>query len=112
MNSGVTLLDFIREQQQLKGTKIECRKGDCSACTVLVGELKDNKVNYQSITSCISPLGNTNGKHIVTVEGINSLDIMKITGHKSFFSLMNYIRCENLEIVLKLSEHEFFNQKL
>ncbi|CAM1357324.1 FAD binding domain-containing protein [Tenacibaculum ascidiaceicola] len=70
-NAGITLLDFIREHQQLKGTKIGCREGDCGACTVLIGELKDNKLSYQSITSCISPLGNANGKHIVTVEGIN-----------------------------------------
>ena len=70
-NAGVTLLDFIREYQQLKGTKIGCREGDCGACTVLVGTSNRDSVSYQTITSCISPLGNANGKHIVTVEGIN-----------------------------------------
>lgn len=70
-NAGITLLDFIREQQQLKGTKIGCREGDCGACAVLVGTLIGDEVSYQSITSCISPLGNVNGKHIVTIEGIN-----------------------------------------
>ncbi|WP_457618228.1 FAD binding domain-containing protein [Lutibacter sp.] len=70
-NSGMTLVDFIREYQQLKGTKIGCREGDCGACTVLVGTLDNSKITYKSITSCISPLGNANGKHIVTVEGIN-----------------------------------------
>ena len=70
-NAGITLLDFIREQQQLKGTKIGCREGDCGACTILVGELKGNTIEYQSITSCISPLGNAHGKHIVSIEGIN-----------------------------------------
>ncbi len=71
-HNGITLLDFIRENQQLKGTKIGCREGDCGACTVLTGTLQeDNTINYQSITSCISPLGNAQGKHIVTVDGTN-----------------------------------------
>ncbi|WP_275315239.1 FAD binding domain-containing protein [Tenacibaculum bernardetii] len=71
VNSGITLLDFIRDHQQLKGTKIGCREGDCGACTVLIGTVEGDNVNYKSITSCISPLGNANGKHIVTIEGIN-----------------------------------------
>ncbi|WP_400076542.1 FAD binding domain-containing protein [Winogradskyella sp. R77965] len=70
-HSGMTLLDFVRYEQRLTGTKIGCREGDCAACTVLVGELKNNRLEYQSITSCISPLGNAHGKHIVTVEGTN-----------------------------------------
>ncbi len=70
-NAGMTLLDFIRENKQLKGTKVGCREGDCGACTVLVGTLINNQISYQSITSCISPLGNANGKHIVTIEGVN-----------------------------------------
>ncbi len=69
--SGVILLDFIRENKQLKGTKIGCREGDCGACTVLVGTLEKDKISYQSITSCISPLGNAQGKHILTIEGVN-----------------------------------------
>jgi xanthine dehydrogenase small subunit len=71
-NAGMTLLDFIREKRDLKGTKIGCREGDCGACTVLVGTLIENKsIEYQSITCCISPLGNAHGKHIVTIEGTN-----------------------------------------
>ncbi|MEM5563872.1 FAD binding domain-containing protein [Psychroserpens sp. AS72] len=73
-HSGTTLLDFVRYQQRLTGTKIGCREGDCGACTVLVGTLLNNTINYQSITSCISPLGNAHGKHIVTVEGTNLKD--------------------------------------
>jgi len=71
VNSGLTLLDFIRDYEGLKGSKIGCREGDCGACTVLVGTLANGKVTYQNITSCISPIGNANGKHIVTIEGIN-----------------------------------------
>ena len=70
-HSGMTLLDFVRYEQRLTGTKIGCREGDCGACTVLVGTLINDSIEYQSITSCISPLGNAHGKHIVTVEGTN-----------------------------------------
>jgi xanthine dehydrogenase small subunit len=68
---GMVLLDFIRYHQHLMGTKIGCREGDCGACTVLVGEIKDNKLQYFSATCCLMPLGNAHGKHIVTIEGIN-----------------------------------------
>lgn len=70
--SGMTLLDFVRYEQRLTGTKIGCREGDCGACTILVGTFRDDLIiEYQSITSCISPLGNAHGKHIVTIEGTN-----------------------------------------
>ena len=72
--SGMTVLDFVRYRQNLKGTKIGCREGDCGACTILVGELVDEKVRYRSMTSCLMPLANAAGKHIVTIEGINPED--------------------------------------
>lgn len=65
------LLDFIRYNKNLTGTKIGCREGDCGACTVLIGEIIDNELQYKSATSCLTPIGNINGKHIVTIEGIN-----------------------------------------
>jgi xanthine dehydrogenase small subunit len=68
---GATLLDFIRYHQQLTGTKIGCREGDCGACTVLAGELVNDKLQYRAMTSCLMPLGNAQGKHIVTIEGVN-----------------------------------------
>lgn len=68
---GMVMLDFIRYRQQLTGTKIGCREGDCGACTVLVGELHEAGIRYESMTSCLLPIGNAEGKHIVTVEGVN-----------------------------------------
>lgn len=72
---GMLLLDFIRYKEHLKGTKIGCREGDCGACTVLIGEMKDGKLLYTSATSCLMPIGNVQVKHIVTVEGINLSDL-------------------------------------
>lgn len=69
--SGTAMLDFIRKNQALKGSKLVCKEGECGACTVLVGQLQGKKVVYQSMTSCIMPLVNANGKHIVTIEGLN-----------------------------------------
>ncbi len=71
---GMTVLDFVRYEKNLKGTKIGCREGDCGACTILVGELVGDAVKYRTMTSCLMPLANANGKHIVTVEGINKSD--------------------------------------
>jgi xanthine dehydrogenase small subunit len=69
--TGSSLLDFIRYDMDLPGTKTGCREGDCGACTVIEGTLVDGKVIYKSIVSCLTPIGNVHGKHIVTIEGIN-----------------------------------------
>jgi len=76
--SGSTLLDFIRYDEGLTGTKIGCREGDCGACTVLLGSAEDNKVRYRSIVSCLTPLENVRGKHVVTIEGINTFNLSPI----------------------------------
>lgn len=68
---GSPLVDYIRYEVGLPGTKIGCREGDCGACTVLQGRLENGAVTYKSIVSCLTPLGNAHGTHIVTVEGIN-----------------------------------------
>jgi xanthine dehydrogenase small subunit len=68
---GTLVLDYVRYHQQLKGTKIGCREGDCGACTVLIGQLIDGELVYQSATSCLTPLGNVQNRHVVTIEGLN-----------------------------------------
>lgn len=70
-NPEKTLLDFIRYEQHLRGTKIGCREGDCGACTAMIGRLSGDKVQYKAVTSCLTPMANIHGSHIVTIEGIN-----------------------------------------
>lgn len=67
---GVTL-DFLRTELGLTGVKEGCREGDCGACTVLLGEFTDGRLVYKSVVSCLLPLGDCAGKHLVTIEGLN-----------------------------------------
>lgn len=71
INPALTALDFIRGEKKLTGTKEGCREGDCGACTVLIGTLKGNSVNYISTNSCLFPMERLRGKHLVTIEGLN-----------------------------------------
>ena len=70
---GMVVLDFLRGEQGLTGTKAACREGDCGSCTVLVGKKAKgkNKVSYRAVTSCLLPLGEMAGKHLVSIEGLN-----------------------------------------
>ncbi|MHA1419060.1 MAG: FAD binding domain-containing protein [Candidatus Heimdallarchaeaceae archaeon] len=67
---GNSTLDFLRKKG-MKGVKEACHEGECGACMVLLGELKDKNVEYKAVTSCILPLGEIVGKHVVTIEGLN-----------------------------------------
>jgi xanthine dehydrogenase small subunit len=68
---GMLVLDYLRQCQRLVGTKEGCKEGDCGACVVLVGELVGEQVEYKPVTSCLMPVGELHGKHLVTIEGLN-----------------------------------------
>lgn len=68
---GLLVLDYLRRRRRLTGTKEGCKEGDCGACVVLIGELDGDRVRYQPVTSCLMPLGELHGKHLVTIEGLN-----------------------------------------
>jgi xanthine dehydrogenase small subunit len=63
----VTLLDWLRPQRGLTGTKEGCNEGDCGACTVMVQDEDGNR----ALNACILFLPQINGKSIRTVEGIS-----------------------------------------
>ena len=69
-NPNLTLLEYLRNHARLTGTKEGCAEGDCGACTVIVGELRGNKLHYQSVNACIVLLGMLDNKQILTVEHI------------------------------------------
>ena len=67
-----TVLDFIRNDLKMNGTKEGCAEGGCGACTVVLGELKNDRIFYKSINSCISFLPSINGTHLILVENLVS----------------------------------------
>jgi len=76
---GMLALDYVRRQQLLTGTKEGCKEGDCGACTVILGELNQaGTVDYTPMTSCLLPLGELAGKHLVTIEGLNSAELSPV----------------------------------
>ncbi len=73
----MTLLDFVREERRLTGTKEGCAEGDCGACTVVIGQLcKDgagrDRVSLSPINACIRLLPTLDGKAIFTVESLKA----------------------------------------
>ncbi len=59
------LIDFLREDLRLTGTKQSCdKKGQCGACTVIV--------NKKAVRSCLQKLVNLQGASVITVEGLGT----------------------------------------
>ncbi|MEE4271086.1 MAG: FAD binding domain-containing protein [Thermoanaerobaculales bacterium] len=69
--TGRALVDVIRQDAGLKGTKHACREGDCGSCVVLVGEVDGDAVHYRPMTSCLMPVAAAAGRHVITVEGLD-----------------------------------------
>ncbi|MCF7974327.1 MAG: (2Fe-2S)-binding protein [Phycisphaerae bacterium] len=62
------LLDVLREDLQLTGTKYGCGQSQCGACTVLI--------NGRAVHSCVTPVGSVNNTEVITVEGLARGDVL------------------------------------
>lgn len=65
-----TLLEVLREDLHCTGTKEGCGEGDCGACTVVLGEAVDGRLEYKAINSCIRLAHSVDGLAVWTVEDL------------------------------------------
>ena len=69
-----TLLDLLREDLRLTATKEGCAAGDCGACTVVVGEAVDGRLQYRAVNSCIKPAHAVDGLALWTAADLAKND--------------------------------------
>lgn len=62
VDPSMRLIDFLREDLDLTGTKEGCGAGECGACTVII--------NGKAVNSCLVLVGQCQDKEIITVEGL------------------------------------------
>ncbi len=71
-----TVLQYLREDAHLCGTKEGCAEGDCGACTVMIGDVETtasgttNAVNLRTVNACIQFVPTLHGKALYTVEAL------------------------------------------
>ena len=72
VDTNVSVLNYLRIDKKLTGTKEGCASGDCGACTAIIAELKNNKLEYKAINTCIMFLYSLHGKQLITVEHLSN----------------------------------------
>jgi xanthine dehydrogenase small subunit len=71
---ATTLLNWLRREKRLVGTKQGCGEGDCGACTVVVGDLHNGRVRYRAVNACILFMAHLEGQIVLTVEHLRGDD--------------------------------------
>ena len=73
-DSNESILNYVRTKLKKTGTKEGCAEGGCGACSIVLGELKKNNIDYKTINSCIAFVPSLEGKQLILVENLVSKD--------------------------------------
>lgn len=95
------LLEVLREDLQLTGTKYGCGEGQCRACTVLL--------NGQSVASCMTAVGDADKQSILTIEGLAKGDSLHPV--QEAFLAEGAFQCGYCTAGMILGAVELLNQK-
>ena len=77
--ADLTVLEYLRNQRHLTGTKEGCASGDCGACTAVLGSVHGDRVEYHHFNSCITFLGALHGKQLITVDHLKHRGQLHVT---------------------------------
>ncbi|CAF1016904.1 unnamed protein product [Adineta steineri] len=72
-----TVLWYLRNKLRLTGSKLGCGEGGCGACTILISQCIDREsgeIEHRTINACLAPLCSIDGCHVITVEGLGSVN--------------------------------------
>ena len=67
---ATTVLDWLRTEKHLTGTKEGCAEGDCGACTVVLGIPDGDGMRHEAVNSCLMAVPQLAGRALLTVEGL------------------------------------------
>lgn len=68
VQDNITMVDFLRKQMHLTGTKRGCEEGECGACTILL--------DGDAVASCLMMAVEADGHEIVTIEGLQKNGVL------------------------------------
>ena len=66
VDHGMTLLELLRDVLKVKSVHRSCGEGECGACTVII--------DGRAINSCLYPAPEVEGKKVITIEGLRTID--------------------------------------